>query len=130
MVVWDALTNPKKTEKYFFNCKIFSTWKPGASITFKGKMFFFFPVEMHGKIEKAEPGRILKYTLKNGKASDAAAGTSTITDVLTYQNGETLVSITDDVGDGDGAKKRFSRSQKGWDKILLGLKALIEHHKL
>ncbi len=120
--VWDTLTNPKKTKEYFFNCEVHSTWKPGSSITFKGRMFFIIKIEMKGEIIKAEPGKILQYTLKNSGSSS----TSTVTDELTYENGRTTVMITDDVGQGEGAEKRFKKSQKGWDKILKGLKEFVE----
>lgn len=125
--VWDALTNPSKTQKYFFNCKVYSNWKQGDTITFKGRMFFFIPIVMKGVIQQVIPGKLLKYTLKNGKGENGSV--STVTDVLSYENGDTIVSITDDVGDGDGAEKRFSRSQKGWDKILSGLKNFVEAHR-
>lgn len=120
--VWEALTNPEKTKKYFFHCKVYSGWKPGDDITFKGRMLFIIPIEMSGKIIEIEPGRLLKYTLKNGKSHTF----STVTDMLNYEDGETILTITDDVGDGDNAQKRYDRSQKGWDKVLAGLKALVE----
>jgi uncharacterized protein YndB with AHSA1/START domain len=122
--VWDALTNPEKTKEYFFNSKVYSDWEPGSTIVFKGRMFWIIPFEMKGKIEAVDPGKLLKYTLKNGKGE--ATTTSTVTDKLTYANGETTVAITDDVGQGDGAEKRFNRSKKGWDKILTGLKQFVE----
>lgn len=124
--VWDALTNPEKTKKYFFHCEVFSGWKVGDTITFKGKMFFIIDIEMKGEILEIEPGRLLKYTLKNGKEDDASASYSTVTDVLNYENGETVLSITDDVGDGEGAEKRLEKSEEGWDKVLSGLKELVE----
>lgn len=120
--VWDALTNPEKTKKYFFNCEVHSKWKPGSSITFKGRMFFIFKIEMKGEILKVENGKLLQYTLKNS-GSDS---TSTVTDVLTFENGKTILSITDDVGAAEGAEKRYKRSVIGWDKILKGLKKLVE----
>ena len=122
--VWEALTNPEKTKKYFFNCRVISNWKTGSPITFKGRMFFIFPFEMHGKIIKAIPGKLLKYTLKNGKGDTAT--TSTVTDELTYKGGRTKLSITDNVGAGEGAEKRYHRSVKGWNKILRGLKDLFD----
>ena len=79
---------------------------------------------MKGEIVKAEPGKILKYTLKNGKASEAS--TSTVTDELAYADGKTTLAITDDVGSGEGAEKRYHRSVKGWNKVLKGLKELVE----
>jgi uncharacterized protein YndB with AHSA1/START domain len=123
-VVWDALTNPEKTKEYFFNCRVISDWKAGSPITFKGRMFWVIPIEMKGKIIKAEPGKLLKYSLTNGKGADAS--TSTVTDELTYENGKTILSIHDNVGHGEGAKKRYHRSVKGWHKVLKGLKVLVE----
>lgn len=120
--VWDALTNPEKTKKYFFKCKVLSDWKPGSSITFKGKLFFIINIEMKGKILKIEPEKILQYTLANYSAD----GFSTVTDTLDYINGRTTVTITDDVGKEDGTEKRYKKSVKGWDKILKGLKELVE----
>jgi uncharacterized protein YndB with AHSA1/START domain len=129
-LVWDALTNPAKTEQYFFHCAVHSRWKVGDTITFKGKMFFIIDIEMTGIIQEIEPEKLLKYTLKNGKDDDAAAGTSVVTDVLTYAGGQTTLSITDDVGDGEGADKRVEKSEKGWDKVLAGLKKLVEEEAL
>ncbi|MEO7215648.1 SRPBCC domain-containing protein [Mucilaginibacter sp.] len=123
--VWDALTNPEKTKEYFFKCKVASDWKEGSKITFKGKMFWIVPIKLTGKILAIEPEKLLQYSLRN--ASDKQGKTSsTVTDKLTYQNGETTLSITDDVGEGDDAEKRYKRSKKGWDKILKGLKKLVE----
>jgi len=84
---------------------------------------------MKGKILKIEPEKLLQYNLKNGSGNDEAAGKSIITDVLTYEKGETTVSISDNVGSGEGAEKRFTRSKKGWDKILNGLKKEVEDVK-
>jgi len=126
-VVWDALTDPLKTKKYFFNCKVISSWKEGSPITFKGKMFLIIPIEMKGRILKIEPGKLLQYNLKN--TTDKSSTFSTVTDTLMYKNGKTTVSITDDVGVGDGAEKRFEKSEKGWEKVLKGLKEVVEESK-
>ncbi len=123
--VWEALTNPEKTKKYFFKCKVLSDWKTGSSITFKGKMFFIINFEMSGKILEIEPLKLLKYNLKNSNSSSV----SIVTDKLTYENGITTLTINDDVGQTEGAEKRFKKSNKGWDKILNGLKELVESDK-
>ncbi len=123
--VWDALTNPEKTKKYFFKSEVKSSWKKGAPITFKGRMFFIIPFKLNGKILDIQPGKLLKYELHND--SDKKNGsTSTVTDELAFKDGVTTVSITDDVGQGKGAEKRYKRSLKGWDKILKGLKETVE----
>lgn len=123
--VWDALTNPEKTKKYFFNCEVFSSWIEGDEIIFKGRIFLIRKIEMVGEILKIVPGRFLKYTLKNG-TDDNTTNFSTVTDELSYTNGQTFLSITDDVGEAEGAAERYKRSIKGWDKVLKGLKKLVE----
>lgn len=123
--VWNALTDPEMTKKYFFNSKIYSDFKVGSEITFKGKMFLLINFEMHGKILEIDPPRLLKYNLKNSKSSSI----SVITDTLTYLNGITTVTISDNVGSGKNAEKRYEKSNKGWDKILKGLKELVENRK-
>jgi len=124
--VWDALTNPEKTKKYFFNARVISDWKKGSDITFKGRLFLIMNYEMHGRIIDIVPEKFLKYTLKNGEEEDTSSGFSTVTDELSYANGITTVSITDDVGAGKGAEKRYNKSQKGWDKVLSKLKEVAE----
>ena len=120
--VWEALTNPNLTKKYFFNSEVHSDWKQGHPITFKGKMFFIFSFEMKGTILEIIPQKLLKYNLKNAKSDS----TSTVTETLSYNNGITTMTVTDDVGEGEGAEKRYKRSVKGWDKILSGLQDLLE----
>ncbi len=122
--VWQALTNPDLTKKYFFNARVLSDWKVGSPITFKGKIFLIKKFEMSGKIDAIEVNKLLKYTLQN--VSDGNETSSIVTDTLTYNDGITTVSVTDDVGTGKGAEKRYKRSLKGWDKVLKGLKKTVE----
>lgn len=122
--VWDALTNPEKTKKYFFNCKVFSDWKVGSPITFIGRMFLIKKIELKGKILRVEPHKILKYVIVN--ESGDTASVSTVTDKLSFEKGRTILSVIDDVGQGEGAEKRYKRSAKGWEKVLKGLKELVE----
>jgi uncharacterized protein YndB with AHSA1/START domain len=122
--VWDALTNPEKTKKYFFHCKVFSDWKKGSPIRFRGRLFLVKKIAMEGTILQAEPQKVLQYTLRN--EGDDSGSFSTVTDSIKFENGETVLSVSDNVGSGQGAVKRYLRSQKGWDKVLKGLKSLVE----
>src|SRR4051812_689868 len=108
--VWDALTDPEKTKKYFFNCKVFSDWKVGSPITFIGRMFLIKKIELKGKILRIEPQKILKYALVNRSGNTYSV--STVTDKLSFEKGRTILSITDDVGHGEDAEKRYKRSVK------------------
>lgn len=123
--VWDALTNPEKTKEYFFGCKVYSGWKVGDSIVFKRKILWIFPFELSGRIEQIEPGKFLQYKLYN--KSDKS-GFSLVTDRLSTENGKTKLEITDDVGAGNGAEKRYQKSVEGWDKILDGLREYLKQN--
>lgn len=123
--VWDALTNPEKTRKYFFHCKVFSDWEVGSTITFVGRIFLIKKIEMKGTILELIPQKLLKYSLNNANAKDGTSSFSVVTDSLSYEDGKTTLTITDDVGAGAGAEERFKKSQKGWTKIIKGLRALI-----
>jgi len=122
-MVWRALTDPEITKKYFYHCKVLSDWKVGSAIAFEGKMFWIFPIKLTGKIEKIEPGKLLQYTLQNHGTS----GQSLVTDELIGENGKTRLKITDDVGNEKGVEKRYKNSMRGWDKILRGLKRIVEN---
>jgi len=125
--VWRALTCPTRTKKYFFNCEVFSDWKEGSSIMFKGKYMLLKSIEMNGEIVEIEPDHILKYTLKKNEGEKNTY--SIVTDKLSFKNGITTISITDDVGQGEGAEKRFKKSEKVWAKVLKGLKKVVEDEK-
>ncbi|GAB3522704.1 SRPBCC family protein [Emticicia fontis] len=123
--VWDALTNPEKTKKYFFHCKVFSDWEVGSTITFVGRIFLIKKIEMKGTILEIIPEKLLKYSLDNASNKEGNSSFSVVTDTLSYEDGKTTLIVTDDVGQGVGAEERFKKSQKGWTKIIKGLRALI-----
>lgn len=128
--VWDALTNPEKTKKYFFNCMVHSNWKVGSPITFSRKILWF-TFSLKGKIVKIEREKMLQYTLVNTTLfrKPDTSKYSFVTDELSFENGKTTLAISDDVSAYEGAEKRYAKSDKGWDKILKGLKELVEEKK-
>jgi len=119
--VWNALTDPEKTKKYFFHCKVFSDWRPGSPIIFKGHIFFMIPIKMSGIIKRIEPERLLEYTLSNGK------NTSIITHQLTFADRQTTLHFTDDEGTGENAEQRYMKAVNSWDKLLKRLKRVVEN---
>ena len=128
--VWEALTNPDLTRKYFFRSRVQSNWKTGSTITFRGR-FLWMKIELKGKITKIEKGKLLQFYLqhRDAKGDDDRSHRSHVTEELTEVNGKTLLTITDDVGEGAGVEKRYNRSVKGWNKVLKGLKKLLEEKK-
>src|SRR6187402_2379497 len=85
--VWEALTDPEKTRKYFFNCGVYSNWREKGPIVFKGRMLLVKKIEMKGTILKIVNEKILKYVLKNSDGTSQ----STVTDQLYYQDGQTIL---------------------------------------
>lgn len=122
-VVWEALTNPDLTEKYFYGCRIQSNFAPGDPITFKRRILWLFPFELKGTVLTADPNDLLTYSLKNSKSTSQSIVSISLHE---EEDGRTLVSITDDVGQGEGAEQRYNRSVRGWNKILKGLKRVAE----
>lgn len=87
------------------------------------KILLFFTFELKGKILEIERERLLKYELIN---SGNDASKSIVTDKIIPHKGYVTLDITDDVGEGEGAEKRYLKSEKGWDKVLKGLKKMLE----
>ena len=126
--VWSALTDPAKTREYFFHCAVNSDWEVGSSISFRGRVFLLKKIELTGTILDIEPGRFLKYTLHNDD-DYREPSFSTITISLATGNDGVKVSVTDDVGKGPGSEDRYERSALGWEKVLKGLKELVEENQ-
>lgn len=59
--VWDALTEPKQTKKYMFNSEVYSDWKVGSKINWKGEFKGYQSAEQ-GTILQCELHKCLKYT--------------------------------------------------------------------
>jgi uncharacterized protein YndB with AHSA1/START domain len=123
--VWETLTNPDLTEKYFFGCRVYSNFIIDDPIIFKRMILWLFPFELKGKILEINRGTMLRYSLKNARSSSE----SIVQIELGEDAGRTLVSVSDDVGQGEGAEQRYNRSVKGWAKILSGLKRVAEKLK-
>lgn len=126
--VWEALTNPKLTKKYFFGCEVHSDWRVGSPIvwtgTYQGKN-----VEVKGSIKQIEPIRLLQYTAwsKESGLDDIPSNHTIVTARITQSGEETTLTITDEnFGWDEGAEQRYQASVKGWDMVLKGLKDLVE----
>ena len=122
--VWDALTNPEMTKKYFFDCKAISDWETGSVIEFKMEKDGETIVVVKGIILNIEEDRLLQYSCF---APDTEQDTSTHTIVtyrLTSENGNTVMTVTQ--GDFGKNEAGYQHTITGWDATLSGLKALQE----
>lgn len=126
--VWEALTNPELTKKYFFGCEVHSQWKEGSPIIYKNPQKDKEMVK--GTIEKIEPQKLLQYTVWDsafGTTNDPGQHT-VIKQELFYRDGKTTLSITQgNFGKTYGTIKKYKDSDRGWDTVLQGLKNVVEH---
>lgn len=122
--VWDALTSPEFTRKYFFGCEVFSDWREGSSIRFDD--IHQNRTLVKGEIERFEPRKVLQYTVHNG-GKRRPIGFTRVTDEISQKDGYTTLNITqDNFGVGEHARRLYEECEAGWDIVLKGLKKLLE----
>lgn len=121
--VWDAITKPEFTHKYFFGSEPRSTWKPGARLEWNehgtGRSL------VDGEVIEFKPPARLVHTWKvlydDELKSEAA---SRVTYELEETDGITkLTTIHDDFAPNS---KVYDNVAGGWPYVLSGLKTLIE----
>jgi len=121
--VWEALTNPAQIKQYFFGTEAVSKWKVGSPIIFRG-VWEGKPYEDKGTILALEKGKLLKYNYWSSFSGteDVAANYSNIIYSLTPDNGNTVLTITQ-----DNCKSAEARdhSAKNWGVVLDNLVKLL-----
>ncbi len=126
--VWNALTKPELTKKYFFGCEIHSELHVGSTITWTGT-YHGKPVEVKGEIIRIEPGKLLMYTAysKESGLEDIPSNYTKVTERISDEDDETILTVTDEnFGNTESSVQRYKKSEKGWDVVLKGLKELVE----
>jgi uncharacterized protein YndB with AHSA1/START domain len=130
--VWDALVNPEQTKKYMFGCEALSDWQPGSPLIWKGTFNGVEMVAVKGDVVSIEPGKSLVYTVidpNNPKIPDLPENYLTITCLLTEQNGQTILDVSQGdystVAEGE-SRYKHTVDGGGWDPILTQIKTLCE----
>ncbi len=122
--VWDALTDPAAIHRYFLGTTVTSDWREGSRITWSGT-WEGKPYEDRGAILRFEPGKILQlshYSPLSG-LPDVPEHYHTVTIRLVEAGGETSVILTQD---NNATEIAMRHSQENWEKILAGLKTVVE----
>jgi uncharacterized protein YndB with AHSA1/START domain len=131
--VWDALTNPSKTQLYMFGCEATSDWKKGSPLIWKMVQEGKDLVPVKGKILEIDAPRLLKYTVIDPFASypDIPENYLNVTYQLEEKNGQTELTVTQDGFEGaaDGEKRYQDVYNKGegWNPILVEIKKVAEN---
>jgi len=122
--VWTALTDPAEIEKYMFGSHVVTDWKPGSSIVWKGE-YEGKEYEDKGEILEVEPERRLKLTHFSPLSGqeDVPENYHTLLYELEPHGQKTRISLSQDNNETEEAAEH---SQANWEKMLAGLKEVVE----
>lgn len=121
--VWDAITKPEFTRRYFFGSEASRPWKVGETQVFveNGTNRLLVEGEV---IEYDRPRRLVHGWLVHYDKELTAEGPSRVTYELEEKDGVTkLTAIHDDFPDGS---KVYDNVAGGWMWVLSGLKTVVE----
>ena len=122
--VWDAITKPEFTTKYFHGTRIESTFEPGApylSLAADGDQQL-----VDGEVLESDPPRTLKHTWRALYDPETAAEPhSRVTwEIEAQEGGVTKLTVTHDQL--ESAPKTAESVAGGWEYVLSGLKTVLE----
>jgi uncharacterized protein YndB with AHSA1/START domain len=119
--VWDALTKPDLSEKYWFGYRVRADGRPGERMT------AFNPAgrQVHDDpIVESDPPRKLVYHWKSLYKELPDERPSRVTFLLEPLKGQTRLTVTHD--DFDAGSRMFDMISKGWPAVLSSLKSFLE----
>jgi len=122
--VWDGITKPEFTTRYFHGTKIESTFEPGApylSVAVEGG-----DTVVDGEVLESDPPRMLKHTWRALYDPETASEPfSRVTwEIEAQEGGVTKLTVTHDQL--EAAPKTAVSVAGGWSHVLSGLKTLLE----
>jgi uncharacterized protein YndB with AHSA1/START domain len=122
--VWGALTDPKQIEQYMFGSRVETDWEVGSRIVWRGE-YEGKQYEDKGKIVEIEPNRRLKVTHFSPLSGqeDIPENYHTLLYELEERDGGTRVSLSQD---NNPTEEAAEHSRANWEKMLVGLKQVVE----
>jgi uncharacterized protein YndB with AHSA1/START domain len=122
--VWKALTDPELIKKYMFGSEVETDWQPGSPITWKGE-YEGKPYEDKGEILEVEQERRLKLTHFSPMSGeeDLPENYHTLVYELEPDGDKTRVQLSQD---NNASEEAAEHSKANWEKVLAGLKEVVE----
>jgi uncharacterized protein YndB with AHSA1/START domain len=122
--VWDAITKPEFTTRYFHGTRIESTFEPGApylSLAGDGDQTL-----VDGEVLESDPPRMLRHTWRALYDPETASEPfSRVTwEIEPQEGGVTKLTVVHDQL--EAAPKTAEGVAGGWSYVLSGLKTLLE----
>ncbi|MBV9986905.1 MAG: SRPBCC domain-containing protein [Chitinophagaceae bacterium] len=126
--VWEALTRPELIKQYFFGTDTHTDWKPGSPIRFTGE-WQGKKYEDKGTVLSADTNRLLRYEYWSSMSGIEDLPENYV--IVTYEleekgEGVTELSITQE---NIPTEQMREHSEQNWNKVLEGLKAMLEKDK-
>jgi uncharacterized protein YndB with AHSA1/START domain len=125
--VWDAITKPEFTTRYFHGTTIDSTFEPGSPyLSLAGDEG---ETVVDGEILESDPPRLLKHTWRALYDPETAEEPhSRVTwEIEPQDGGVTKLTVTHDQL--ESSPKTAESVSRGWSYVLSGLKTLLETGK-
>jgi uncharacterized protein YndB with AHSA1/START domain len=119
--VWQALTDPDQTEKYWFGFRVTMNGKAGAAFIARSPGGEDFD---KGVILESDPPRRLAGTWRPQHDNDRHERPSRVTFDLAPFKGQVRLTIVHD--DFDEGSKALESISKGWPAVLSSLKSFLE----
>jgi uncharacterized protein YndB with AHSA1/START domain len=122
--VWDAITKPEFTTRYFHGTRIESTFEPGAPyLSLAGDSD---ETLVDGEVLESDPPRMLKHTWRALYDPETASEPfSRVTwEIEPQEGGVTKLTVVHDQL--EAAPKTAESVTGGWSYVLSGLKTLLE----
>jgi uncharacterized protein YndB with AHSA1/START domain len=125
--VWEALTSPDFTEKFWFGWRVQSEWRVGGKVVLEGPKKSGMP-DVEGKLLECDPPNRLVYTWHEGGASGKENPSRLAFDLK--QMGKTVrLTVTHEnlsPEDVEANPNTFKGVNNGWPAVLNSLKSLLE----
>jgi uncharacterized protein YndB with AHSA1/START domain len=122
--LWDAITKPEFTTKYFYGSVIESTWEPGSSYTgWAGDRSMQY---VDGEVIEATPPSKLVTTWRALYDPETAAEPFSRVTWEIEPAGEGVTKLTVIHDELEAAPKTAENVAGGWSYVLSGLKTLLE----
>jgi uncharacterized protein YndB with AHSA1/START domain len=119
--LWQALTDPDFTQRYFFGSRVASDWTPGAQHAWT-LPDGYEPVR--GEVLEAEPFRRLAYSWDYALDEGERERPSRVTYEIEPVGAACKLTVVHD--DFHGITKTFGIVGRGWPRVIAGLKSLLE----
>jgi uncharacterized protein YndB with AHSA1/START domain len=123
--IWEAITDPEFTVRYYHGCAVVSTFEPGAE--YRGWSTDRSELWVEGEVLESDPPRRLVHTwLALYNPETAVEEPSRVTwEIDPRENGVCLLTVVHDRLEG-APKTAEGVSGEGWTHVLSGLKTLLE----